>query len=141
MSIQTKYSLKKIGNYKFLWKLLESKKRRPEKMAFPKESLWNMIFHVLLGKVIFVFLEDMILPLGRKKKDDLSQKIHGNMIFFSNVLKRWSFQKGSRWDMIFLVLSGNVVLFSQKHVIFSLNGKWERDDLSQEIHGNMTFSI
>ena len=57
-------------------------------------------------------------------KDDLSKKkLHGNMIFFSNVLKRWSFQEGSRWDMIFLVLSGNVVLFPQKHGIFSLDGK------------------
>ena len=48
-------------------------------------------------------------------KDDLSQKIHGKMIFSSSVLKRWSFQKGLRWDMIFLVLSGKIVFFSQKH--------------------------
>ena len=65
------------------------------------------------------------------------------MLFFSNVLERCSFQKGSRWDMIFLVLSGNVVLFSRKHGISSLDRKLEkeRDDLSQEIHGNMIFSI
>ena len=52
------------------------------------------------------------------------KKIHGSMIFSSNVLKRWYFQKGLRWDMIFLVLSGKMVLFPQKHDIFSLGGKW-----------------
>ena len=64
-----------------------------------------------------------ILPLRPKMKDDLSQKIHGNMIFPSNVLKRWSFQKGLRWGMIFLALSGKMVFFSRKHDIFSLGGK------------------
>ena len=69
------------------------------------------------------------------------KKIHRNMIFFSNVLKRLSFQEGSRRDMIFLALSGMVVFFSQKHGIFSLGGKRERDESSQEICGNMIFSI
>ena len=53
------------------------------------------------------------------------KKIHGNMIFSSNFLKRWSFQKGPRRHMIFLVLSGKMVFFSQKHDIFSLGRKWE----------------
>ena len=66
----------------------------------------------------------MILPLRRKMKDDLSQNIYGYMIFSSNVLKRWSFRKGLRWDMIFLVLSGKMILYSRKHDIFSLRGKW-----------------
>ena len=56
-------------------------------------------------------------------KDDLSQKIHGNMIVSSNALKRWSFQGGPCRDMIFLVLSGKMVFFSPKHDIFSLGGK------------------
>ena len=81
-----------------------------------------MIFLVLSGKMIFVFPENMILPLRRKIKDNLSQKIHGN-IFSSNVLKGWSFQKGLRWDMIFFVLSGKMVFFSRKHDIFSSGGK------------------
>ena len=46
------------------------------------------------------------------------------MIFPSNAPKRWSFQKGLRWDMEFLVLSGKMVFFSpRKHDIFSLGGK------------------
>ena len=40
------------------------------------------------------------------------------MIVFSNVLKRWSFQKGSRWGMIFLVLSAKVVFFPENTVVF-----------------------
>ena len=62
------------------------------------------------------------------------------MIFTSNILKIWSFQKGLRRDMIFFVPSGKAVFFSRKHGIFSLDGKRERGDLSREIHGNIIFS-
>ena len=36
------------------------------------------------------------------------------MIFTSNVLKRWYFQRGSYRDMIFFVISGKVVFFPPK---------------------------
>ena len=49
-------------------KTIFSFSRRPEKMVFPKK----MIFLVLLGKMIFLFPENMILHLRRKMKDDLS---------------------------------------------------------------------
>ena len=104
-------------------KIIFSFSRRPEKVVFPKKSNWNIIFLVLSGKIIFLFPENMILHLRRKMKDDLSQKIHGNLIFSSNFLKRWSFLKGLRWDMIFLVLSGKMVFFYQKHDVFSLGRK------------------
>ena len=55
----------------------------------------------------------------------LSNIIHGNMIFSSNFLKRWSFQKGPRRDMIIVLLSGEMVFLSQKHDILSLGRKWE----------------
>ena len=51
-----------------------------------------MIFLVLSGNMIFLFPENIILFFRRIMKDDLSQEIHGNEIFSSNVLKRWSFQ-------------------------------------------------
>ena len=51
--------------------------------------------------------------------------MHGNMIFSSNFLKRWSFQKGLCRHMIFLVLFGKLVFFSRKHDIFSLGRKWK----------------
>ena len=99
-----------------------------------------MIFLVLSGKMIFLFPENMIL-LPENEWWSFSKKIHRNMIFSSNVLKRWSFQKGSRWYMIFFVLSEKVIFFSRKRDIFSQDRKWERGDLSQEIHGKMTCSI
>ena len=61
------------------------------------------------------------------------------MIFSSNVLKRWSFQKELSWGMTFLVLSGRWYFFP-KNMIFFLERK-VRDDLSQKIHGNMIFSV
>ena len=63
-------------------------------------------------------------------------KIHGN-IFSSNVLKRWSFEKGLRRDMIFLVSSGRMFFFWRHFFL----GRKMGDDLSQEIHGNMIFSV
>ena len=39
------------------------------------------------------------------------------MIFSSNLLERWSFQKGPLRHMIFLVLSGKMVFFPE-HIIF-----------------------
>ena len=56
-------------------------------------------------------------------KDDLSEKIHGNVIFSSDPLKRWSFQKGPRRHMNFPVLSGKMVFVSQKHDLFSSGRK------------------
>ena len=111
-------------------------------MVFPKKLRWNMIFLVLSGKTIFLFPENMILHIRQKINDDLSQKkkISKNMIFSSNMLKRWSFQKGPLCDMILLVLSWKMVFFSRKHDNFSI-GRKVRDYLSQEIHGNMIFSV
>ena len=52
------------------------------------------------------------------------KKIHGNIIFPSNVLKRWSFQKGPRWDMIFIVLSQKMVFFPENMIFFPWTGSW-----------------
>ena len=53
-----------------------------------------MIFLVLFGKIMFLFLENMILTLDRKWKMIFFQKkIQGNMIFSSGLPKRRSFQK------------------------------------------------
>ena len=41
--------------------------------------------------------------------------------------------------MIFLVLSEKMAFFSRKHIFFL--EQEVRDDLSQEIHGNMIFSV
>ena len=102
-------------------KTISSFSRRPEKMVFPKKLRWNMIFLVLSRKMIFLFPENMILHLRGKMKDDLSQKIHGNMIFSSNFLKRWSFQKGPTHDVSCIIWKDGI--FSPKHDIFALGRK------------------
>ena len=51
------------------------------------------------------------------------------MIFFSNLLKRWSFQKGPRRHMIFLVLSGEM-FFSPEDMIFFPWAESERRSFS-----------
>ena len=70
----------------------------------------------------FFFSKIWSYPLDGKWKMIFLKKIHGNMIFSSNVSKRWSFQKKPPWDMTFLVLSGKMVFFPRKR-IFSLGGK------------------
>ena len=52
-----------------------------EKMIFLKKWHWNMIFLIPWGKMAFLFHENMIFFYGREMKDDISQKIHGNMMF------------------------------------------------------------
>ena len=74
--------------------------------------------------------------LDGKWKMTFLKKIHGNMIFSSNVLKGWSFQKGPHWDMIFLVLSGKMVFFPK--IIFfpwAGNERWSfsRNTLKYDI--------
>ena len=51
-------------------------------------------------------------------KDDLSQKIHGNMIFSSNVFKKMVFPKKSHWNMISLVSSGKMAFLFLENMIF-----------------------
>ena len=111
------------------WKAIFSISRRPEKMVFPKELRWNIIFFKLSGNMIFFPQKIWSYP-QMENEDDLSQKKQkknqGNMIFSWNVLKRWYFQKGLRWDIIFLVLSGRVLFFPENTVFFYPDGKWER---------------
>ena len=94
----------------------------------------------IIGKDHVFLSRNMILTLGGKWKMIFFKKIQGNMIFSSGLPKRRSFQKGPRRDMIFLVLSGKMVFFFPKARYFFL-GQKASDDLSQEIHENMIFSV
>ena len=53
-------------------------------------------------------------------KDDLSQKkkVHGNMIFSSNVPKRWSFQKNCTGYGLSYIMRKDGISFSRKDDIF-----------------------
>ena len=109
---------------------------------FPKKSHWNMIFLVVLsGKMIFPFPENMILFVRQKMKENLSQKNTWKYnIFFKCPEKMVIQKKKSRWNMILLELSGKMVSFSWKISCFFI-GRKMKNDLSQETHGNMIFSV
>ena len=112
-----------------------------EKMVFPKKSHWNMIFLVLSGKMIFLFPENMILFFRRKMKDNLYQKKYMEIWYFLQMFRKDSLsKKKSRWNMIFLVLSGKVVFFFWK-IWYFFFGRKMKDDLSEEIHGNIIFFV
>ena len=85
-----------------------------------------MIFLALLGKIYFFFVKVWSYTLDGKWKMIFLKKIHESMMFSSNFLKRLSFQKGLHRQMIFLVSSGKIVFFSQKHDIFFLGREWGR---------------
>ena len=84
-----------------------------------------MIFLVLFGKIMFLFLENMILTLDRKWKMIFFQKKYKEIWYFPQVFRKEGLfkKKKPRRNMIFLVLSGEMVFFSQKHDIFSLARK------------------
>ena len=109
------------------------------KDGLSKISHWNMIFFVLSGRMIFVFPENMILFIRRKIKDDLFQIYTWKYYIFFKCSEKMVFPKKMHWNMIFLVLSGKIVFFPLKTYFFF--GRKIKDDLSQEIHKNMIFSV
>ena len=107
-----------------------------EIMAFLKKSHWRVIFLVLPGKMIFFRPKIWSYSLDRKWKMIFLIKIHGNMTFSSNVLKRWSLQKNRTvlWSFLYYL-----EIFYPR-IWYFFFGRKMKDDLSQEIHGNMIFS-
>ena len=86
------------------------------KIFLPKNLHWNMIFLVLSGKMVFLFPKNMILFFRRKMKDDLSQKNIWKYNTFCKCSGKIFFPKNMHWNMIFLVLSRNIIfLFFQKY--------------------------
>ena len=80
-------------------------------------GIWSFLYYQ--EKWYFFFPKISSFSLDGKWGTIFLKKVYGDMIFFSNTLKRWSFQKRLRWNMIFLVF------FSGKYDIFSLDGKWK----------------
>ena len=94
-------------------------------------GIWSFLYYWKIWYFFFPKIwsylqtENERWTLSKKKK----KKIQGNMKFWSNVMKIWSFQKGTCPDLIFLVLSGKVVFFPQNMVFFP----WTENE------GGMTF--
>ena len=110
-------------------------------MVFPKRSRWNLIFLVLSGKIIFLFHENMILPPGGKCKMIFLKKKYTEIWYLVQIFEKMVFSKriAPVHDLNCTIWKGGT--FSRKHGIFSLDRKRERGDLSQEVHGNMIYSI
>ena len=109
---------------------------RPTKMVFLEKLPWNMIFLVLSGKVIYPFPEKMILHLWHKMKNDLSKKIHGNLIFSSGPPKKMVFPKGAvlARDLSYIIWKDGF-LFQRTWSFFI--GQKAKDGLSKEIDGDV----
>ena len=91
----------------------------------PVDNSYNFHEKLSSGKMIVLFPENMILPLGRKMKDDLSQKNTWEYDIFFECSEKMVFSKRLHRNMIFPVFSGKIVFFSWKCDIFSLGRKWK----------------
>ena len=71
-------------------------------MVFPKNcsGIWSFLY--FSERWFFFFPKIWSYPLDGKWKMTFLKKIHGKMIFSSNVLKRWSFQKNCTGTWSFL---------------------------------------
>ena len=110
-----------------------------EKMVFPEKSHWNMIFLVLSGRMTSLFPEN-ILFLRWKTNDDLSQKNTWKYIFFKCSEKMFFSKKiAPDYDLFCNIWKGGISFFPKVRYFF-FRRKME-DDLSENIHGNMLFSV
>ena len=90
------------------------------KNGLSKKLYWNLIFLVLSRKMIFLFPENIILFFRLKRKDDFFQKNTWKYDAFLKCSGKIVFPKKSHWNMIFFVISRNMVLhLSRKCVILS----------------------
>ena len=101
-----------------------------------------MVVLVLSGKIIFLFPENMILLPDRKWKIVHGKKSTRKYDIFFKCSEKMVFSKriAPGHDLSCTIWKGGI-FFSGKRGIFSLDGKTERDGLSQEVHENMIFSI
>ena len=109
-------------------------------MVFPKKLIWNTIFLVLSGKTIFLFPENIILFFRRKMKSDLSQKNTWKYDIFFKCPEKMVFPKkiAVEYNLSYIIWKDG--FFLQKIWYFFVERKM-KDDLSQEVHGNMILSV
>ena len=92
-----------------------------------------MIFLVLLGKILFLFPENMILHLKQKMEDDFSENNTRKYDIFFKLSEKMVFSKRAvlGHDLSCIIWKDEV--FSPKHDIFSLGRKWEMTFLKKYI--------
>ena len=106
-------------------KTLFSFSKCSEITIFPIKLHWNMIFLVTSRKVIFFSPKSLSYSVGGKWKMIFLKKIHRNMIYSLNVLKRWSFQKNRIGVWFFLYHQERWHFFFAKIWFFFTDGKWK----------------
>ena len=100
--------------------------RRPKKMLFPKKRLSCIIGKdVLSGKMIFLFPENMILSLRRKWEMIFLKKTPRKYDIFFKYSEKKVFSKGIALEYDLSCIIWKDGIFSRKHDIFFLDGKWE----------------
>ena len=82
-----------------------------------------MIFLVLSGKMIFLFLENIILHLRRKMKDHLSQKNTQKYDVFLKLSEKMVFSKRAALEHNLSGIIWKDGIFFRKYDIFSLGRK------------------
>ena len=109
-------------------------------MVFPKKLRWNIIFLVLLGKIMFFFPKNMILTLdGKWKMIFLKKKNTRKYDIFFMPSEKMVFSKGAApWNGLSCIIWKDGIFFSKTRYFFL--GQEASDDPPQEIHGNMIFS-
>ena len=120
-------------------KTIFSFSRRPEKMVFPKKSCWNMIFLTLLGKIMFLFLIYLTPYTENERWWSFSKKYMEIWHFLQTFWNDGLFKKGRAGTWSFLYYLERWYFFPKTWYFFL--GQEVRDDPSEEIHGNMIFSV
>ena len=80
-------------------------------------GIWSFMYY--RERWYFFFPKIWSYTLDGKWQMIFLKKIHGNIVFSSNFLKRWSFQIGP------CIIWKDGIFFPRKHDIFSLSRKWE----------------
>ena len=101
--------------FQMFWKDGLSKKNR--------SGIWSFLYHQ--ERWYFFSPKIWYYSLGGKWKMIFLKKIHGNMIYSSNVLKRWSFQKNCTGIWSFLYYQERWYFFFPKIWSYSLDEKWK----------------
>ena len=110
-------------------------------MAFPKKIALEFDLSCIIGKDDISFSRKYDLTPRQKMKDDLSQINTQKYDIFFKCSEKMVFSKriAPGHDLSCTIWKGGI--FFPKTWYFSLDGKRGRDELSQEMHKNMIFSI
>ena len=92
-------------------------------------GMWSFLYYQ--ERWYFLFPKISSYSLNEKLKMIFPKKIHGNMIFSSNVLKRWPFQQNCTGIWSFLCYLERRYFFLPENIIFFLLTENKRQSFSR----------